>query len=295
MMNDCRAVLEGNTLILENSRIRRTFEWNGGHLVSREIADKATGHTWALTGAAPDCSFPGEAAEATDGALRVTDCPATPIRPAHLQADVTVRLGGLEILRRFRIYPDCPAIACDFYLRGRPSAAWGTAGASETGLANVESIAALYQGAAQAVVIDRLHLPQTPPPAGMRPVLRRDRPAQHARDVAEHPALPVRGAAAGQPATDPRRAGRLRPLHPQRSALLRRAACLARLRFRRQDRRNPDGGHRAGAGRPRSRRRVERAGMAAWSAWRMAANTACSRRCGRTRSRSASTNPAATR
>ena len=39
-MNDCRAVLEGTTLILENSRIRRTFDWNGGHLISREIADK---------------------------------------------------------------------------------------------------------------------------------------------------------------------------------------------------------------------------------------------------------------
>ena len=159
-MNDCRAVLEGNTLILENSRIRRTFDWNHGHLVSREIADKAGGQTWTLAGTAPDCSFPGEAAEGTDGELRVTECPATPIRPAHLQADVTTRLGGLEVLRRFRIYPDCPAIACDFYLRGRPSAAWGTAAAAETGLANVESIAALYQGQGQAVVIDRLQLPQ---------------------------------------------------------------------------------------------------------------------------------------
>ncbi len=293
-MNDCRAMLEENTLILENSRIRRTFDWNHGHLVSREIADKAAGQTWTLTGSAPDCSFPGEAAEGTDGELRVTECPATPIRPAHLQADVTMRLGGLEILRRFRIYPDCPAIACDFYLRGRPSAAWGTAAAAETGLANVESIAALYQGTAQAVVIDRLQLPRTSPPAGMRPVLRRDRPAQHAGDDAQHPALSLRGAAAGQPAADPRRAGRPGPVHPQGSALLRRAACLARLRLRRQDRRNPDGGRRAGAGRPRSRT-SGRAGMAAWSAWRPAASMACSRRCGRTRSRSASTSPAATR
>ena len=159
-MNDCRAVHEGNTLILENSRMRRTFDWNHGNLVSRGVTDKACGQTWTLTGSVPDCSFPGETAEGTDGALRVTECPATAIRPTHLQADVTTRLGGLEILRRFRIYPDCPAIACDFYLRGRPSAAWGTAAAAETGLANVESIAALYQGQGQAVVIDRLQLPQ---------------------------------------------------------------------------------------------------------------------------------------
>ncbi len=159
-MNNCRAVLEGNTLILENSRIRRTFDWNHGHLVSREITDKAGGQTWTLAGTAPDCSFPGEATEGTDGELRVISCPATPIRPAHLQADVTTRRGGLEMLRRFRIYPDCPAIACDFYLRGRPSAAWGTAAAAETGLANVENAETLRQGQGQAVVIDRLQLPQ---------------------------------------------------------------------------------------------------------------------------------------
>jgi len=159
-MNECCAILEGNTLTIENNRIARRYAWNHGHLIGQAITDKATGHTWGLTGSAPDCSFPGEAAEATDGALDVTECPATPIRPAHLQADVTMRLGGLEVLRRFRIYPDCPAIACDFYLRGRPAGGWGVAAAAETGLANVESIAALYGGTAQAVVLDRLCLRQ---------------------------------------------------------------------------------------------------------------------------------------
>jgi hypothetical protein len=159
-MNECCAFREGDTLVLENNRIARRYAWNNGHLISQQIVDKLAGQTWALTGSAPDCSFPGEATAGTDGALRVTDCPATAFRPAHLQADVTTRLGGLEILRRFRIYPDCPAIACDFYLRGQPVGTWGAAGAAETGLANVESIAALYQGGVQAVVLDRLRLPQ---------------------------------------------------------------------------------------------------------------------------------------
>ena len=79
-MNDCRAVLEGNTLILENSRIRRTFDWNRGHLVSREIAGKVGAGVWTLTGAAPDCSFPGEAAEA-----RTARCVSQSARP-HLSA-----------------------------------------------------------------------------------------------------------------------------------------------------------------------------------------------------------------
>ena len=58
--------------------------------------------------------------------------------------------------------PTARAITCDFYLRGQPSAAWGTAAAAaETGLANIENnCAAPYQGQGQAVVIDRLQLPQ---------------------------------------------------------------------------------------------------------------------------------------
>ena len=66
--------------------------------------------------------------------------------------------GCVGVLRRFRIYPDCPAIACDLYLRGRPSAEWATTVATETGLTNVEGSAALRQGQGQAVVIDRLEL-----------------------------------------------------------------------------------------------------------------------------------------
>ncbi|MCU0504109.1 MAG: hypothetical protein MUC51_20530 [Anaerolineae bacterium] len=235
-MNDCRAVLEKGTLTLENSRIRRTFDWNGGHLVGREIADVATGHTWSLSGAAPDCSFPGEAAVATDGALRVAAHPATPMAPAHLQADVTMRLGGLEILRRFRIYPDCPAIACDFYLRGRPSAGWGTTGASETGLANVESIAALYHDAAQAVVLDRLQLSRRH--LRLECVQFFDVTDRRNTLVISRAVLPYRFEARlpGNLAGRRRPARRPRALHPQGSALLRCAACLARLRLHRQDR-----------------------------------------------------------
>ena len=253
-MNDCRAMLEENTLILENSRIRRTFDWNHGHLVSREIADKASGQTWTLTGSAPDCSFPGEAAAGTDGELRVTSCPATPIRPAHLQADVTTRLGGLEVLRRFRIYPDCPAIACDFYLRGRPSAAWGTAAAAETGLANVESIAALYQGHGQAVVIDRLQLPERH--LRLECVQFFDVTDRRNTLVTTRAVLPYRYEARlpGNLLLIRRRAGRPGPVRAERSALLGCAARLARLRLHQQDRRGAGRRRRAGARRSRSRR-----------------------------------------
>ena len=298
-MNDCRAVLEGNTLILENSRIRRTFDWNGGHLVSREIADKAAGHTWTLAGEAPDCSFPGEAAEATDGALRVTDCPATPIRPAHLQADVTMRLGGLEILRRFRIYPDCPAIACDFYLRGRPSAggarrqrarpAWRTSRASPR-CTRARRRRSCSTGCCLPQKHLRLECVQFFDVTDRRNTLVTTRSILPYRFEARLPGnlLLIRDRAGRSRACS---SSRKRPA-PTRS--LPGPAAISSPRSA-KSRRWASGWSRATSIPAIKIAWSGRAGMAAWSAWQPAANTACSRRCGRIRSRSASTSPAATR
>ena len=38
-MDECRAVLEGGRLVLENSCIRRVYIWNEGHLIGRQIID----------------------------------------------------------------------------------------------------------------------------------------------------------------------------------------------------------------------------------------------------------------
>ena len=100
-MRACRASLEDGLLTLENDRIRRRYEWNGGHLIGRELADLANGHTWSLVGEVPDCWFPGARAEPAGGDLAVTPRSATSFRPAHLQVDVTARLGALEVRRRF--------------------------------------------------------------------------------------------------------------------------------------------------------------------------------------------------
>ena len=124
-LRTCRAFLDGDVLTLENALIRRQYVWNHGHLISRQLVDKITGRIWALAGDGPDAVFPGESDVRPGGTLEVTSCPATAFRPAHVQVDVTTHLGALELRRRFRLYPGCPAIACDVYLRGRPAGAWG--------------------------------------------------------------------------------------------------------------------------------------------------------------------------
>ncbi len=59
-IEQCKATLSDGRLVLENTCIRREFDWNGGHLVSRRIDDPRTGRGWVLTGQKPDCEFPGQ-------------------------------------------------------------------------------------------------------------------------------------------------------------------------------------------------------------------------------------------
>ena len=69
---ECQANLENGILTLENDRIRRTYVWNGGYLIGREIVDKADGRVWHL-----DCAFPGLDVEPAGGELAVVEQPAS--------------------------------------------------------------------------------------------------------------------------------------------------------------------------------------------------------------------------
>jgi len=114
----CFAIRKGDVLVLGNSRISRTFLWNDGNLITCELTDKRTGKTWVFETKKADMSFPGQPEEATNGEFSAVTVPETAIKPEHLEATVQYFLGTLEIKRVFRIYADCPAIACDIYLRG---------------------------------------------------------------------------------------------------------------------------------------------------------------------------------
>ncbi len=114
---ECYVDLDDGILTLGNSRIRRIYRWHGGDLIGLRIEDVARGHGWDLDGMGPDFGLTGHDAEGL-GSLSVTEQPATPVAPAHLRVETLADLGGLEIKRAFRLYPGCPAIACDLYLRG---------------------------------------------------------------------------------------------------------------------------------------------------------------------------------
>ena len=138
----CAARLNGELLILENSRISRTYLWNSGNLITRNLTDKKTGQVWSSVTLKPDMSFPGQPATTSDAKFSVVIIPETPVKPEHLEATIEVKSGKLEIKRLFRIYPNCPAIACDIFLRGVAEKPWTQQFANPGDLQNIEKLSA---------------------------------------------------------------------------------------------------------------------------------------------------------
>lgn len=110
------ASLVNDTLRMGNSRMERCWRWNGGNIVSLRLTDKASGHSLQAAASQPD--FTILRGEATEGTLTTEVQPADGVREAYLEARVTFRMGSARVERRFRIHADCPAIACETWLKG---------------------------------------------------------------------------------------------------------------------------------------------------------------------------------
>lgn len=157
-LNTCKAILINNVLTLENDYLSRSYNWNNGDLISTQLTDKKNKHSWLLNGNKPDCILPGSG-KAESGSLHVEAVAATSIAPAYLKAQVEVKFGSLFLRRVFRIYPESPAIACDFYLKGTVNEKWASTNVNVGDLINIEKIEAIAQGKANAPVIENLSLP----------------------------------------------------------------------------------------------------------------------------------------
>lgn len=154
----CSARLEGDLLILENSKISRTFLWNQGNIISRSLSDKQNNKIWKWNTTNPDMSFPGQSAVASSGIFSSEIVTETAVKPEYLEATVTCSLGKLELKRIFRIYPHCPAIACDIYLRGQAEKAWTQQSANPGDMQNIEKPGELTN-AESVPVLEKLELP----------------------------------------------------------------------------------------------------------------------------------------
>ncbi len=123
-LSQCKAVLKNDTLTLENSKIKRTFLWNDGGLQSIGLYNKISKQliSGAIIDKNADMIFTGLKNQPAEGFLNVYNVSGTNSTYPYTAAAIIVRIGSLELKRVFKIYANCPAIACDYYVRGKPGA-----------------------------------------------------------------------------------------------------------------------------------------------------------------------------
>jgi len=114
---DCSVQLKDGILTLENSQIGRSYNFNSGHLISTSLANKSANKIFSLANQTPDVQIAELPIDLSCGSLKISEIDADAVTPAQLQAEVVSGFGNLKLKRVFRIFPDCPAIACDYYLK----------------------------------------------------------------------------------------------------------------------------------------------------------------------------------
>ena len=156
-MTQCRAILSADTLILENNKIKRIFLWNNGGLQSICIINKRNGK--AISGAAAketaDVTFPGVTEIRSNGSFNVTKFPSTSVSYGYTSAEVVTKTGDLEFKRVFKLYDDCPAIVCDYYLKGK-TGTWAQGSSDGDNFKNIEDDNIRKTLNARAVVTDKI-------------------------------------------------------------------------------------------------------------------------------------------
>lgn len=143
---DCKIELKQDTLTIENSQIKRSWLWNNGNLITCKLEDKGNGLAWQLRNNQPDLSLPGEEKEGSEACIRIEEVPASLQYTHHLRATVEYKAGNLQVRKILKIYPDCPAIACELYLKGQASQKWIKALDNPADLQNIEKLTQNSQG-----------------------------------------------------------------------------------------------------------------------------------------------------
>lgn len=145
-VGDCKIELKQDTLTIENSQIKRSWLWNNGNLITCKLEDKGNGLAWQLRNNQPDLSLPGEEKEGGEASIRIEEVPASLQYTHHLRATVEYKAGNLQVRKILKIYPDCPAIACELYLKGQASQKWIKALDNPADLQNIEKLTQNSQG-----------------------------------------------------------------------------------------------------------------------------------------------------
>ncbi len=112
---DCHALLDLDTLTLRNSKIEGKWLWNKGDLLLFSIKDVHSDKPALTTDRLPSFFMEGRCFLKNTG-FKITEVEKGLTVPAHLEVMVENQYRELSLRRIFRIYPETPAISCDYYL-----------------------------------------------------------------------------------------------------------------------------------------------------------------------------------
>lgn len=154
---NCYSRLDGDTLSIGNTLIERKFNWNGGNLITYSLTDKKNGHCWLNKSHTPDFIISKSGITVSDASCHVTMVKATEIRPSYLQTEVSFTLGDLDVKRVYRIYENCPVIACETYLKGVPNSIFGGREMNSADKKNIEFASDMHSKQLTPV-LDQLNL-----------------------------------------------------------------------------------------------------------------------------------------
>lgn len=114
-----RVTKQGDLLTLTTGRMTRTFNWNGGNLISIAVIDERDDSVIQLAADKPDIGGGLENSASVDSALAHKIVADDGITPAHLEVTVEAKFADVELRRRCALFPESPAIRCTVAWRGR--------------------------------------------------------------------------------------------------------------------------------------------------------------------------------
>lgn len=112
----CEAKIEGDVLILKNKMIEQQWSWNNGDIKPLSIRNQETSKEIRFNGRRP-AFFEAENTFKKNIAFDVEKVKGSFAFPEHVQVTVENEYENLQLKRVFRIFPNTPAIACEFYLK----------------------------------------------------------------------------------------------------------------------------------------------------------------------------------
>ena len=157
--NNSYALFKNDTLKIGNNLIERVFLWNNGNLITCSIEDKENHHKWENISNIPDFQFTKDITQADDADLIISKEKETSIHPAYTRVEVYTKIQNIQTKRVFKVFDNCPAIACHTFLKGNSTEEMEQEEkiANSTTRKNIESVSDM-QPSPTATTLDKLYL-----------------------------------------------------------------------------------------------------------------------------------------